>query len=192
MKKQFILLVIVFLLTTFYISAQEKWSVELRPGLSFPTSDMANINSRIGYGIEFITAYKIMPHLAIYGGWGWNEFKGKHNASEENLVFQESGFTFGLQIIRNIGTSPFSYFLSGGAIYNHIILENNAVGISADSGYGFGWQTALGVDYEFAYNFSLRPTFRYRSLSRNVEFENVSTDLKLKSISFGIGLIREF
>lgn len=192
MRKYYFLFAIAFLSISFSMSAQEKWSVEFRPGLSFPTANMGNIDSKIGYGFEFATAYKVMPHLAIYGGWGWNEFRGENVISEENIVFQESGFTLGLQIVRNIGTSPFSYFVSGGAIYNHIRLENNAVGQKAKSDYGFGWQLALGIDYEIASNLSLRPSFRYRSLSNEVVFDNVANDLKLKYISFGIALVREF
>ncbi len=192
MKKYIFLLSISFLLISFSLSAQEKWSLDFRPGLSFPTNDMANIDSKIGYGMEFTAAYKIMPHLAIYGGWGWNEFKGENNDSGENLIFQEAGYTFGFQIVRNIGTSPFSYFGSAGATYSHLKMENNAIGKTKDSGYGFGWQLALGIDYEFVSNLSLRPTLRYRSLKRNVDIDNLSEEWKLKYISFGIGVIYNF
>ena len=191
MKRPNLLLVILILFISITVKAQEKWSVEFRPGLSFPVSDMENIDAKIGFGFEFTGAYKLMPHLAIYAGWGWNEFKGENKASSEDVVFQESGYTFGFQIIRPIGTSSFSYVGSAGAVYNHIELENQ-LGETSDSGYGFGWQLALGVDYEFATNLSLRPMLRYRSLSRDLQIENVASNLKLTYISFGIGLAWEF
>lgn len=174
------------------VTAQEKWSVEVRPSLGFPLSDVGNIDAKIGYGFEAVGAYKVMPHLAVYAGWSWNQFRGDDSSIGDQITFDEKGYTFGLHIIRNIGTSPFSYFGSVGAIYNSMKFENNARNLSSKTDYGFGWQVALGVDYEFASNFSLRPTFRYRSLSRDFEVQNVSTDMSLKYISFGIGLVRDF
>ena len=192
MKKYSFLVAIAFLLISFTVKAQEKWSVEFRPGLSFPTSDIGNTDAKIGYGFDFTGAYKLMPHLAVYAGLGWNQFKGEDSFSKDKITFDESGYTFGFEIIRNIGTSSFSYYGSAGAIYNHIKLENNAGEMAIDTGYGFGWQVALGVDYEFAPNLSLRPTLRYRSLVRNVEIDSLSTDLKLNALSFGIGLAWDF
>ena len=192
MKKYGFLLAIVFLFFSFNVKAQEKWSVEFRPGLNFPTSDLGNTDTQVGFGFELTGAYKIMPHLSAYAGWGLNQFKGEDNLSAENFIFKETGYTFGLQIIKPIGTSAFSYVGSAGAIYNHIELENNDGSISADTGHGLGWQIAAGIDYEFAPNLSFRPMLRYRSLSRDLEIENVSTNIKLNYISFGIGLALEF
>ena len=192
MKKYSFLIAIAFLLISFSVKAQEKWSVEFRPGLNFPTSDLGNIDTKTGFGYEVTGAYKLMPHLSVYAGWGWNQFNGEDIFSKEKFTFDESGYTFGFQVIRPIGTSRFSYVGSAGAIYNHIRLENNAEGITIDTGYGFGWQVALGIDYEFAPNLSFRPMLRYRSLARNVEIDSLSTDLKLKYISFGIGLAWDF
>lgn len=192
MKKYSFLLAIAFLLISFNVNAQEKWTVEFRPGLNFPTSDIANIDAKIGYGFELTSAYKIMPHLAVYAGWGWNEFEGEDNSKTENITFQEAGYTFGIQIIRPIGTSAFSYLARAGAIYNHVEIENNTGAISEDTGHGLGWQVTAGVDYEFAPNLSLRPMLRYRSFSRDIEIANVSTELKLNYISFGIGLAWDF
>lgn len=192
MKKFKFLIATVILFISLSISAQEKWAIEFRPGLNFPTGDVGDIDAKIGFGYEITAAYNIMPHLAVYAGWGWNEFKGEDKISTENFTVEESGYTFGFQIIRQIGTSPVSYLARAGAIYNHIKLENNAGNITVDTGYGFGWQVALGVDYEFAPNLSLRPMLRYRSLSRNVEVADVSNDLNLNYISFGIGLAWDF
>ncbi len=192
MKKYGVLLTTAILLISFSVKSQEKWSVEFRPGLNFPTSDVGNTDTKIGFGFEITGAYKIMPHLAAYAGWGLNEFRGEDSFLAEDITVKETGYTFGFQIIHPIGTSSLSYLARAGAIYNHIEIENNTGDISADSGHGFGWQVAAGVDYEFAPNLSLRPMLRYRSLSRDVEIENVSTDLKLNYISFGIGLAFEF
>lgn len=188
MKKYSFLFVAVILLISFTSKAQEKWAVEFRPGLSFPTSDVGNTNTKVGFGFEFTGAYKIMPHLAAYVGLGWNQFKGEDKLSKEDVTLEETGYTFGFQIIHPIGTTSFSYLGRAGAIYNHIEMENNAGDITADTGHGFGWQVEAGVEYEFAPNLSFRPMLRYRSLSRGLEIADVSTELKLNYVSFGIGL----
>lgn len=191
MKKFKFLLATAILFISFTVNAQEKWTVEFRPGLNFPTGDVGDIDTKIGSGYELTGAYNILPHLAFYAGWGWNEFKGKDNQSTENFTLEEKGYTFGFQIKRKIGTSSLSYLARVGAVYNHIKLEDN-MDVSADTGYGFGWQAALGVDFEFVPNLSLRPMLRYRSLSRDVEVANVSNELNLNYISFGIGLAWDF
>lgn len=192
MKNKMFVLGVLMLLLSFSVKAQEKWSMEFRPALNFPTSDMGQIDSKIGFGFELLGAYNLMPHLAIYAGWGLNQFKGESDYSADNLSFEERGYTFGFQIIRPIGTSAFSYFARAGTVYNLIKLENNTRDIHQRTNHGFGWQVEFGVDYEFAYNLSVRPSLRYRSLSRNFEVTNVSTDFKLNYISFGVGLTWEF
>jgi len=192
MKKSILLFGIAILLFSFAGKAQEKWSVEFKPGLNFPTSDVGNTEAKVGYGFEIVGAYKMMPHLTVYGGWGWNQFKGGDRLSKDDVILNETGYTFGLQIIHPIGTSSFSYVAGAGAIYNHIELENNAGDITADTGHGFGWQVGAGIDYEFADNLSFRPELRYRSLKRDIEIANTTTDLNLDYISFGVGLVWAF
>ncbi|WP_410004821.1 porin family protein [Aequorivita nionensis] len=192
MKKFSFLFVATMLLFSIGAEAQEKWSLEFRPGLNFPTGDVGNTDTKIGFGFELTGAYKIMPHFSAYAGWGLNEFKGDDNFLTEELTLKETGYTFGFQIIKPIGTSAFSYLARAGAVYNHIEIENNSGSITADTGHGFGWQVAAGVDYEFAPNLALRPMLRYRSLSRDITIENVSTEFKLNYISFGIGLAWDF
>ena len=192
MRKYGVLLAMAFLLFSYNLKGQEKWSVEFRPGLNFPTSNIGNTSTQVGFGFELTGAYKIMPHLSAYAGWGLNQFKGEDNLAAENFTFEERGYTFGFQIIKPIGTSTFSYVGSAGAIYNHIELENTAGNIKGDTGHGFGWQIAAGIDYEFASNLSFRPMLRYRSLTRDLEIANVSSELKLNYISFGIGLAWDF
>lgn len=192
MKKFSFFLLAIILLLSISTKAQEKWSVEFRPGLNFPTGDVGNTDTKIGFGFELTGAYKIMPHFAAYAGWGLNEFKGDDNFLTEEIKLRETGYTFGFQIIKPIGTSAFSYLARAGAVYNHIEIENNSGSFAADTGHGFGWQVAAGVDYEFAPNLALRPMLRYRSLSTDITIEDFSTELKLNYISFGIGLAWDF
>src|SRR5690606_946764 len=114
MKKSILLCGIALLFFSFTVKAQEKWSVEFKPGLTFPISDVCSTEAKVGYGFEIVGAYKLMHHLAAYAGWGWNQFKGEDRFSKDDVILNETGYTFGLQIIHPIGTSPFSYVAGAG------------------------------------------------------------------------------
>ncbi len=75
MKQYHFLLITAILLISFTVKAQENFSVEFRPGLNFPTSEMATIDAKIGFGFEFTGAYNLMPHLAVYAGGGGMSLK---------------------------------------------------------------------------------------------------------------------
>ncbi len=54
--------------------AQNKWSLEFRPGVDYATTDISNADLGIGFGLEGTIAYRFMPHLAAYAGWSYNDF----------------------------------------------------------------------------------------------------------------------
>ncbi|MGB7842710.1 MAG: opacity protein, partial [Salinimicrobium sp.] len=69
MKKQTILAAFLLLLSL-HLNAQEKWTVELRPQLSFPTQQPELFDFQTGYGFDAMLSYNFMPQLGVYAGWG--------------------------------------------------------------------------------------------------------------------------
>ncbi|NJR76063.1 MAG: opacity protein, partial [Scytonema sp. CRU_2_7] len=100
---------------------------------------------KTGFGGELVLAYRFMPHLGAYAGWGWNKFNAKQSFMGADTDFEETGYVLGLQFIHPIGESKFSYVLRGGAIYKHIESENAEGKIMADTGHGWGWQGDIGL-----------------------------------------------
>ncbi len=185
----------IFLLFFVNVSlAQDKWSAELRPGINFATSDIGDAELKTGFGAEFAFGYRFMPHLGAYVGWGWNQFKSDNNsfAGTGDTDFEETGYTFGLQFIHPIGESSTSYLVRIGGIYNHIEVENSAGDITADSGHGLGWELGAGLNFELGSNWNLRPQLGYRALSRDIGIGNVTTDVDLNYVSFGVGIAKIF
>lgn len=177
------------------LSAQDKWSVELRPGVNFATKDLGDADLKTGLGAEFAVGYRFMEHLGVYVGWGWNQFKSDNTsfAGTGDTDFEETGYTFGFQFIHPIGTSSnLSYLARLGGIYNHIEVENEAGNITADSGHGLGWEIGAGLQIELGSNWNLRPQLGYRALSRNLEIGNISRDVDLNYVSFGVGVAKIF
>ena len=172
--------------------AQDKWSLEFRPGVNYATQDIADADLGLGFGTELTIAYRFMPHLAAYAGWSYNNFAVDQSFAGPDASFEETGYTFGLQFIHPIGESGLSYLVRAGGTYNHIEIENNSGDIIIDSGHGLGWQAEAGLVIPLSEKFSLLPSLRYRSLNRDIEIESVSTSVDLNYLSAGVGLSWSF
>jgi outer membrane protein W len=193
MKKLLFTIVALTLLTVFNQSqAQDKWSLEFRPGVNYATQDIADANLELGFGTELTLAYRFMPHLAAYAGWSYNNFAVDQSFAGTDASFEETGYTFGFQFIHPIGESTLSYLVRLGGTYNHIEIEKNNGDIIIDSGHGLGWQAEAGLVIPLSEKFSLSPSVRYRSLNRDIEINNVSTSVDLNYLSVGVGLSWSF
>lgn len=176
--------------------AQDKWSAELRPNINFATKDLGDAELKTGFGFEASVGYRFMEHLGAYVGWGYNTFNSDLAFTfpgPEDTDFDMTGYTFGLQFIHPIATSEsLSYLIRAGGIYNHIEVENSEGDNIADSGHGLGWEIGAGLQVDLGSNWNLRPQVGYRALSRDIEIENITTDVDLNYISFGVGIAKIF
>ncbi len=193
MKKLLLTIAALMLFTLFGQSyAQNKWSLEFRPGVDYATKDIANADLGLGFGAELTIAYRFMPHLAAYAGWSYNNFAVDQSFAGADASFEETGYTFGLQFIHPIGETGLSYLVRAGGTYNHIEIENNNGDIIIDSGHGLGWQAEVGVVIPLNDKFSLSPSVRYRSLNREITINNSNTSVDLNYLSVGISLSWSF
>ncbi|HKL18959.1 MAG TPA: porin family protein [Halalkalibaculum sp.] len=188
----YFLLGLFLLVATENASAQSPLSWEVRTGVDFATQDLGDADLNTGFGFEGTLSYSFMPHLSVYAGWGWHRFSADDSFAGSDTDFEETGYTFGLQYMHPIGTSQTEYFIRGGAIYNHIETENDAGDITADSDHGLGWQAGAGLAFELGNRWKLMPGIRYRSLSRDIDIGNTTTDIDLTYIELGVGLSRSF
>jgi len=140
--------------------AQDKWSLEFRPGVDYATQDISDADLGLGFGAELAIAYRFMPHLAAYAGWSYNNFAVEQSFAGPDASFEETGYTFGLKFIHPIGESSLSYLVRAGGTYNHIEIENNSGDIIIDSGHGLGWQAEAGLVIPLSKKISLLPSLR--------------------------------
>ncbi len=189
MKKLFIAFAILILTNTFYQTmAQDKCSLELRPGVNYAVKDISDADLELGFGGELTIAYKFMPHLSAYAGWSYNNFAVEQSFAGPDASFEETGYTFGLQFIHPLGELNIDFLVRIGGTYNHIEIENNDGDIIIDSGHGLGWQAEAGIVIPISNKLELMPSVRYRSLSRDITIESTSTPVQLNYISVGFGL----
>lgn len=189
---KFLFTAVLFSLMGISSPAQEKFSVEFRPGISFPLNEIAGTKVNTGYGFEFTVAYEVLQDVGIYAGWGWNKFNSENTFMVNRIDIVETGYTAGIQFKHRITNSPISYLIRGGTVYNHLELENKDGNLIADSGYGIGWQAEAGVTLEIGNKWDFRPTLRFRSLPGDIEVFNGHMSVDLQYISLGVGLAKRF
>lgn len=189
MKKSIVLIYSLIILFTFTnMQAQERWSVELKSGVSIATKDLGDADLGTGIGFEGNVAYRFMPHLSAYAGWGWNQFNAKESFAGKDMDFEETGYSLGLRFIHPLGVSNIRYLVHGGALFNHIEVENNEGDIVSDSGHGIGWQIGTGLSIPLSSQLSINPVISYRALSRDIKIDNIKTSVDQNYLSLGIGL----
>lgn len=185
-------LMMVFATTSFAQETEKRFGIELNGGASFATKKIENATLNTGFGFEGLLHYRFMPFTGIYAGWGWNRFGADDSFAGKDVCFEETGYILGLQFKYPIGTSPFSFYLRGAGLYNHIEIENADGDIIKDSGHGFGWQAAGGLNINLGSNWSITPGIKFNSLSRETNFEGTDRSLKLNYISARVGIVKMF
>ena len=194
MKTKVLIAVAVLALTLsgFAQEKEKRFGFELSGGASFATRELGGADLKFGFGGEGIFHYRILPHAGVYAGWGYNTFSAENSFAGNEIDFEETGYVFGLQFKHPIGISPVSYYVRAGALYNHIELENTDGKIISDTGHGFGWQAAGGVDIPLGRNWSLTPGVKFNSLSGDVNMEGTKTQLDLNYIQVRVGILKKF
>lgn len=178
--------------TTIAQKNEKRFGIELNAGASLATSKPGDATLNLGFGFEGVLHYRFMPHTGVYAGWGWNRFGAENSFAGADVCFEETGYVLGLQFKHPIGDMPLSYYLRAGGLYNHIEIEDAAGQIIGDTGHGYGFQLAAGVDYYLGKDWSVTPGLKFNALSRDVEMEGMSTSLKHNYLSLRIGIIKRF
>ena len=192
--KGFIALALATVIST-QVLAQEsgkRLGLEISGGASFATARLNGADLNTGLGFEGIFHYRFLPYTGIYAGWGWNRFGADKSFAGEDVCFEETGYVLGLQFKHPIGNSPVSYYLRAGGLYNHIETENAQGDIMFDTGHGWGWQLAGGIDLPLGKNWSLTPGLKFNSLSRNLTVEGESRQLDYRYLSLRVGILKRF
>ena len=171
---------------------EKRFAFELNGGASLATSKPGQADLKPGFGFEGTFHYRIAPFAGIYAGWGWNRFACEKSFAGEDTSFEETGYVLGIQYLHPIAKGPLSYDLRAGVLYNHIEIENAEGDILGDTGHGLGYQLAAGINYDLGKNWSLAPGIKFNSLTKDMELENVVTQLKHNYVSLRIGIVKRF
>jgi len=171
---------------------EKRFAVELNGGVSFATNKLVDTKLNPGGGFEAVLHYRFLNHLGVYGGWVWNKLSADNSFAGNDVCFEETGYLFGLEFTHPIAESKISYMLRAGALYNHIETENAEGEIINDTGHGFGYQLAGGIDFPIGSSWSIAPIVKFNSLKRKLNFEEVENTLDYNYVSIRIGIIKKF
>lgn len=194
MKTNFLILTLLLSVSALRSLAQDenRFGVELSSGVSCPISEINGTELNRGFGFEGIFHYRFMPHLGAYAGWGWNSFGADESYAGTDVNFEETGYVLGLQYKHPFGSSPVSYYVRAGGLYNHVETENSDGDVINNSGHGLGYQVAIGLDIPVGRNWSLTPGFKFSSLDRDSDFNNETIDMNYSYMSLRLGILKTF
>lgn len=175
-------------------SAQSRWQFELRPGVAIPTQDLADASLQTGLGFEGTIGYRLMPHLAVYGGWDWHHFNAKQSFAGADMDFEETGYAFGLRFQHPLRgeTGGVAFQLRAGGTVNHIEVEDNDGELVVDTDHGLGFDLGVGLALRAGSGWELVPGVRYRSLKRDFVIGTTTTPGTLSYLALEVGFAKRF
>jgi hypothetical protein len=186
-----ILLFTMFAVTTAAADA-DRWTLELRAGGAVPTEKVGGGDLDTGFGFGPTLAYRIQPHLHLYGGWGWHRFGAEDAFAVPDVHVVQTGYVYGLRFVHPFSeSSSLSYRLYAGGTYEHLEFELGG-DEAGDSDHGVGWEAGAGVVVPLGPAWDVNPTVGYRSLSRDVTSGITTTPVDLRYFAFGVGVTRRF
>lgn len=175
------------------LSAQQRVSIDLRAAAAAPTQKLGATELGTGLGLGGTVAFRLQPHLHVYGGWDYMHFAADNVPALSAFDYEETGYTLGLRFEHPVLASPrFAFRVEGGATYKHIEIENDDGDLVADSDHGAGFEAGAGVVVPLAGAFKGVAMARYRSLSRDFTIGTVTTNGALRYIGLEVGVTRRF
>jgi hypothetical protein len=167
-------------------SQPSRWSLEVSGDAAFPTRTVAGADLQTGGGIGFNVRYRFQPHLAAYAGWEWHLQQTDELSAGQTLDLNDNGYTLGLRFEHPLLASTAGW-VRAGALINHIEVEDESGKNIDDSGHGLGWEGAVGLTFPLGQRFGLIPSLRYRSLSRDLTVDGVTSSATLSYVTAGLG-----
>lgn len=173
--------------------AQEKWALEIRPTLHFPTREVIDKPLRIGNGIDLIGVYRLGERTDVYSGLIWNRYDTDEGYNEENIDFTEKGVQLGAMFNFDVfekQKNPF-YVRTGMTVMDVKVISslsefNFKTDIAVGAHLGFGMKiVALG-------KWHVLPEIRFSTTSYRYKLVGMNRNLAFGAISITGGLRRRF
>lgn len=177
-------------MTALPLQAQDRWSLDLSAGVAVPTGDLGDWGLNTGLAFGSSVGAKLMPHLAVYGGWDWAHFSTDESGIGGELDIEETGYVLGLRFEHPLrGEVGFPKLrLHAGGTYKHIEIEDEEGDIVADSGHGLGWEAGAGLMMTVGERWTLTPGVRFSSLSPELDLGAIESSVDLQYLAFQLGV----
>jgi hypothetical protein len=173
--------------------AAQRITLDLRGAVAAPTSELGDADLGVGAGFGGTVAFRLQPHLHLFGGWDWMRFTAENSFAGPDRDFEETGYTLGLRFEHPLRPSSRTlYRIEAGGTYKHIEVEDSDGDLIEDTGHGLGYELGAGLLVPLGETWKLAPTLRYRALARDFTIGSTTTSGDLRYMALEIGFSRRF
>ena len=174
-------------------AAQPRTTLDLRATVVSPITDFADADLSMGLGFGGTVAFRLQPHLHLYGGWDWLRFHSDASFAGTDMDFEETGYTLGLRFQHEVPWNErISYRLEAGALYKHVEIEDSDGDLISDSGHELGFELGAGLSMVFGEKWNVVPLVRLRSHAPSFTIGATTTDATMRYLGVELGFSRRF
>lgn len=181
-----------FLFVTSPLSAQPRWTAEVRGGVNVSVDEFAAVELETGAGLEMGLGLRVAPDLFVYGAWAWQNRAAKTQLFGTTADVEDTGYAFGLRYVVPLSTRA-KPWVRAGALFNHVEIEDEDAGdLVADSKHSFGFEVGGGLDVALNDRWSVTPGVRYRRFEPKVRLGGAESSSTLSYVTFDVGFALRF
>lgn len=173
--------------------AQEKWAVEVRPTLHFPTRKVLNEPLRISNGIDLIGIYQLGNRTDIYSGLIWNRYDTDEGYRENDIEFTQKGVQLGGMVYFDIfkkQRNPF--YIRAGITIMDVKVVSSLPQFNFKTDIAIGTHLGLGMKIVALGMWHILPEIRFSNSSYPYELAKTNRNLAFGAISITGGVRRRF
>lgn len=149
-------------------------SVEVRPGVTFPTSDLSDADASSGFSVAGDVFFGLFPRFSLYAGYAWHQFR--FDDPLDDITAQ--GPRGGVKVLFPL-TGDALPWVRGGLSYS------TSDGWEAGDPDGeVGMEVGGGVDYRLSPRFSLSPSLHYKTFNQDF---GTAGDVDVSYLTLGLG-----
>ena len=191
-----LLFAVILLLAPSAAEGQSPFSLELGAGVAVPVQDFGNAELRTGFGFGANVRYRFQPHLAAYAGWEMHTFSA--DLAPDELDVEQTGYALGLRFDRPLGAERTAgeptpaWWVSAGAQFAHIEIEDDAGEPAGETDHGLGWEAGAGISWPLTGRIAVSPGIRIRMLGREIDMGLGVQDATLTYLTAGVGIVIGF
>lgn len=174
------------------VSAQPRWTAEIRGGVNTANDEFATVDLETGAGLELGLGLRVAPDVFIYGAWDWQNRAARTQLFGTAADIEDTGYTFGLRYVAPLSGRAKPWVRAGG-LFNHVEIEDEPAGeLIADSKHTLGFEVGGGFDVALNDRWSLTPGVRYRRFEPKVRFGGAESSSTLSYVTVDIGVALKF
>lgn len=149
-------------------------SVEVRPGVTFPTGDLSDAGTNSGFSVAGDVFFGLFERFSIYGGYAWHQFR----RDDPLDAITAQGPRGGVKVLFPMPGDALPW-VRGGLSYS---TTDGWEGVDPDG--EIGLEFGGGVDYRVSPRFSLSPSLHFKTFTQDL---GPADDIGVSFLTLGLG-----